>query len=165
MLNVSGYVIILKYAGDFHADILHLHSFSGFSPIQWPSFHATTLALGLPYSYTLYRTAVTARAKNIEKHRQWALTHTLVAYAISVERFSLFASYAIGWAVALYGKVDFWKNLPYDDTIASKVVAEQEAFALTNIGAFVLVVAWFVYEWGRKGYLSLPKVAKSFKVE
>ncbi|TWU78327.1 hypothetical protein ED733_008513 [Metarhizium rileyi] len=135
-----------------HANRYHLHDFGGLSPIPWPTFEMTLWLLAPPYYVTLYKTAMTARARAFEAHRKWAVAHTIFASAISLQRVAVTAAYTLGFVLTLFPKEKVHEFFRVGQDLASVAVAEMDMFALTTSLAGVMMVSWFLYEFGPAGF-------------
>lgn len=155
VLSMTGYWLNAREQTYTHENLWHLHNLSGLSPIGWPTFALTTWLLGPPYLFTLFRTAQTARNKNFDSHRRWAVAHSICAYAISLERLAVFATLFAGWILALFPKERVYQILNLPDTMEAKASAELDTFALANVVGGVLAIWWFISEWRASGYLTL----------
>ncbi|KAL2782842.1 hypothetical protein BJX66DRAFT_345473 [Aspergillus keveii] len=149
LLSMTGYLMIGKRVAHTHENIFHFHNLSGLLPIGWPSFELSLICWGPIYLYSLFRTIQTAKTKDIATHRKWAVTHTISAYAISLERVSLGVIYIAGWALAIFPKNAVHRFLRIEDTISAKASLELDTFALANIMGFSIAIWWAVNEWRR----------------
>ncbi|KAF9885413.1 hypothetical protein FE257_012935 [Aspergillus nanangensis] len=147
ILSLTGYWMIGKKVAHTHVNIFHLHNLSGLLPFGWPTFELSLICWGPVYLYSLLRTVRTARAGNFPMHRRWAVTHTISAYAISLERVSLVLTYVVGWVLALLPKEAVYGILNLEDTMSAKASAELDTFALANVMAFFMAIYWAFYEW------------------
>ncbi|KAK2591969.1 hypothetical protein QQS21_010341 [Conoideocrella luteorostrata] len=153
VLSLSGLsFLILKHAHT-HADVFHLHDLNGWSAFKWPTFELSLYLLAPPYWFSLYKTAVTARAKNFVNHRKWAVLHTITASIISLERISLLGSLAFGWALTILPRDKVHEFFQVDQTVSAMAAAELDMFAFINVFAFGGAMAWMFYEFRRAGYL------------
>ncbi|OAA45458.1 hypothetical protein NOR_03247 [Metarhizium rileyi] len=152
VLSVTGYWFLISKHAHSHANRYHLHDFGGLSPIPWPTFEMTLWLLAPPYYVTLYKTAMTARARAFEAHRKWAVAHTIFASAISLQRVAVTAAYTLGFVLTLFPKEKVHEFFRVGQDLASVAVAEMDMFALTTSLAGVMMVSWFLYEFGPAGF-------------
>ncbi|GAD99559.1 hypothetical protein PVAR5_8274 [Paecilomyces variotii No. 5] len=151
LLSITGYLMLFKNMSYSHENLFHIHNLNGVFPIGWPTFGLSLIILGPPYLFSLLQTVRTARAKNFVAHRQWAVFHTISAYAISLERVSLVTTYIVGWVLALFPKEKVHNFFRIENTLAGKAAAEFDIFALCNMLALVLLLAWGTYEYRKTG--------------
>lgn len=134
-----------------HEDFLHLHSFPGLPLLKWPTFAASTAALLPIFLYTMYKAARTAQNRDLVRHRNWAVAHTLTGYVIAMERVSILMIYVVGWILTLFPTDTVQQFFDAEDTVESKSSAEIAAFAFANALALLLSLVWATYEWNRMG--------------
>ncbi|KAK2594182.1 hypothetical protein QQS21_008121 [Conoideocrella luteorostrata] len=153
VLSLSGLsFLILKHAHS-HPNVFHLHDLNGWAaPFKWPTFEIVLYFLAPPYWLTLYKTAVTARAKDFVNHRKWAVLHTIVASVISMERVSMVGSLAFGVTLRMFPKDKVHEFFQVPQTVAAMAAAELDMFAFINIFALGGVMAWMYYEFRRAGF-------------
>ncbi len=162
-LSLTGYTLLVRDIAHSHEDPWHLHDFNGVSPVGWPTFEASLWALGPVYLLTLYKTAATARRRDLKAHERWAAAHTISAYVISLERLFIALSYVVGFVLAT--RVDKeWllkalNDLP--DTVAAKAELEMDMFALANVGAFLMAFCWAGYAWTQAGRFGVPGLSSN----
>ncbi|OAA49208.1 hypothetical protein BBO_02253 [Beauveria brongniartii RCEF 3172] len=148
-----------KKVSHSHENILHLHRFASQIPVAWPTFDLVTWSLNFPYLVSLFYTVKTARAKQLQRHRQWAVFHTAVAYVISVERSLLLSSYGLGWIAAALTGNQLHRFFLTEKTMLAKAELELDMLALLNVVAGFTVGSWLVNEWHRAGLLTWPKAS------
>lgn len=162
LLSMTGYWMLAKNMAYSHENLFHIHNLNGLFPIGWPTFGLSLIVLGLPYLFSLFQTIRTARAKKFVAHRQWAVFHTISAYAIAMERVSLVATYIGGWVLSLFPKEEVHSFFGIEDTLASKAAAELDVFALVNMLALVLLLTWGTHEYRKTGLSVLFPWLKKF---
>lgn len=152
LLSISGYYFLIYKHAYSHENIFHLHNLNGLSPIPWPTFALSTSLVGPLYWLSMYKTAVTARARDFVRHRKWAVMHTIFASIISTERLGIVIMYAIGFALSTLpqDKVHDFFGVGY--TVEEMAEAELSVFAFANAIALTSVISWLSYEFGRAGY-------------
>ncbi|KAK3186106.1 hypothetical protein K4F52_005096 [Lecanicillium sp. MT-2017a] len=172
LLSMTGYTLVLRDIAYSRANPWHLHNFNGASPISWPTFEASLWAMGPVYLLTLYKTATTARRRDLKAHERWAAAHTISAYAISLERLFMLVSYFGGFVLAKFVDQEWLLRALNDlpDTLAAKAEVEMDMFALGMIGAYAMAFSWAGYAWSRAGrfrlaglYSNTDKVAAAKK--
>lgn len=161
LFSITGSWLLAKKVTHSHENIFHLHRFPGQIPVVWPTFDLATWSLNFPYLVSLFYTIKTARAKQFQRHRQWAVFHSGVAYLISVERLLLVSSYALGWIAAALTGNQLHQFFLAEDTMLAKAELELDMLALINVLALFAVGSWLVNEWRQAGLLTWPK-ASSF---
>lgn len=152
LLSMTGYWFYLSKHAYSHANWLHLHTLNGWSSVGWPTFEASTYILAPFYWVSLYKTAVTAKAKDFARHRKWAVLHTMFASIISLERVSLVILYGFGFATTLFSTAQVHEFFGIPNTLEAIAAAELDMFALANVIALMLLLSWIAYEFGRAGY-------------
>ncbi|OAR03129.1 hypothetical protein LLEC1_05511 [Akanthomyces lecanii] len=152
LLSITGYWFFISKNAYSHDDFFHMHSFNGSSPIPWPTFEFSTWLLAPFYWLTMYKTAMTARAKNFVQHRKWAVLHTMSASVIAAERLGLVTLYAIGFGMALLPQAVVHDVFGVGYTVEEMAEAELGVFAFANVLAFAFVLSWLYYEFRRAGY-------------
>ncbi len=157
VLSMTGYWFYLSKNAYSHQDWFHVHDLNGWSYIGWPTFELTTFCLAPIYWLTMYKTAVTARAKNFESHRKWAVLHTMAASGISLERVGLVILHTLGYILTLFPRERVHQFLNLPDTNDAMAAAEQDFFAFANVIAIILALSWFVYEFDIANYFSKSK--------
>lgn len=145
-LGVAGYYMSYRGWLTTHPDPLHLHSIYGVKipPFAWPTFATSLVAMGPLYFLSLFKMVAAARARRIEKHRRWAVLHSMSGYTIAIER-----GLALGvnaGAKVLHRVPDTlkygWLHLPtsWDGILDAEVSALAWTVAAANV-----VVAWWIY--------------------
>lgn len=161
LLSITGYWFFFSDNAYTHKDVFHMHHFPGLGAIRWPTFELSLWVLAPFYWLTIYKAAVTARAKDFVRHRKWAVLHTLAASIISVERFAIISLYAVGYALSVLPQDKVHEFFGVGHTLEDMADAELSVFALGNVLAYIVVLSWTAYLCGRagdfdgvKGYLS-----------
>lgn len=152
ILSITGYWFFLSKNAYTHEDMFHAHTFKGF-PISWPTFELSTYLVAPFYWFTMYKTALTARARQFVQHRKWAVLHTICACIISVERLGVILIYTGGWVMSSkWPKQRIHEYFGVGYTMDDIAEAELSAFAFGNVFAYAGVFLWTAYEFGRAGY-------------
>lgn len=152
LLSITGYWFFISKNAYTHGNAFHLHNINGLAPIPWPTFELGTWLIAPFYWHTMYKTAVTARARNFVQHRKWAVLHTICACVISAERLGIIILYAIGFALSTLPQEKVHEFFGVGNTIEDIAEAELSVFAFANIIALVVILSWLAYEFGRAGY-------------
>lgn len=152
LLSLSGYWFLISKNAHTPANLFYLHDLNGWSPIPWPTFELALWVLAVPYYTTLYKTAMTARAKDFVSHRKWAVLHTMFASIISLERLAITILYAFGWTLALFPKEKVHEFFNVAEDLASMAAAELDMFAFGDVIAFGMMLFWAIYEFRSAGY-------------
>lgn len=97
----------------------------------------------------MYKTAKTARKKDLIRHQNWAVAHSLTGYVIAMERVSIVVINLVGWILTLFPVNTVQHFFDVQDSVESKSSAELAAFAFANVLALVLSLVWAIYEWNR----------------
>ena len=161
---MTGYWFYISKNAYSHGDWFHLHDLNGWSLIGWPTFEATTFCLAPVYWLTMYKTAATARSKNFDSHRKWAVLHTMAASAISLERIGLVILHTVGYILTLFPSQSVHEFLNLLDTNDALAAAEQDMFAFANVIALMLLLSWVLYEFEGARYLGKLKHYVSLRV-
>ena len=111
------------------------------------------------FLYTLLRTVQTARARQFELHRKWAVLHSIAGYGVAINRvvltFVLIAGYGLA---ALPDRVQQeWLKLP--QSLPKIAEVEMSAFAGGAFYAFVVAGIWATNEY-RKINTVVRKIAQ-----
>ncbi|OAA80228.1 hypothetical protein LEL_03714 [Akanthomyces lecanii RCEF 1005] len=152
LLSMSGYWFFFSENAYTHKNVFHMHTFKGLGPVSWPTFELTLWVIAPFYWLTIYKAAVTARAKDFVRHRKWAVLHTICASFISVERFTLTALYGIGYVLSFLPQDRVHEFFGVGHEVEDMAEAELGVFALANVLAHAVILSWLAYECGRAGY-------------
>ncbi|PQK17556.1 hypothetical protein BB8028_0008g00650 [Beauveria bassiana] len=165
VLSMSGYWFFLSKTAYTHANVFHMHSLKGLGPIlRWPTFELTLWVIAPFYWLTVYKTAVTARARNFAQHRKWAVLHTICASFISVERVTLSLLYGIGYALSFLPQEKVHEFFGVGHAVQDMAEAELGVFAFANTLSHAVILSWLAFECGRAGYLDSVKGYLSSRV-
>lgn len=165
LLSMSGYWFFFSDNAYTHKNVFHMHNFKGLGRISWPTFELTLWVIAPFYWLTIYKAAVTARAKDFVRHRKWAVLHTICASFISVERVTLVSLYGIGYGLSFLPQDRVHEFFGVGHAVEDMVEAELAVFALANVLAHAVILSWLAYEFGRVGYFDGVKRYLSSNVE
>lgn len=154
-LGAAGYYMMYRGWLTTHPNPLHIHSIYSlkFPPFAWPTFATSLVILGPLYFLSLFKMVLAARARRFEKHRRWAVLHSMSGYRIAIGR-------ALGIGLTLAARLLHsmsetlkygWLELPTD--WSNILDAEVSAFAWTVGAANFIVGVWVYRQLSQNGQL------------
>ncbi|ATY62492.1 hypothetical protein A9K55_009041 [Cordyceps militaris] len=165
VLSTTGYWFFLSNNAYTHRNVFHMHSFKGLGSVSWPTFEFTLWIIGPFYWLTIYKAAVTARAKDFARHRKWAVLHTICASYISLERVAYVTLLGIGFALSFLPRDMVHEFFGVGYSVEEMAEAELSVFALMNVLAHAMMLSWLAFEFTRAGYFGDVKGYLSSRIE
>jgi hypothetical protein len=158
-LGVSGYYMVFRGWTTTHRSFFHIHRLYGLPlpGFAWPTFDAALVPLGIFFYGSMVMMIATARKRQFESHRQWAVIHSSWGYAIAVERALALVVYIFGWVLHCLPPSLKHGLLHVPEDYEGKLRAELGSLAWTLWMAGIIIIAWTYQEWSRAGVVSAWK--------
>lgn len=144
--TISGVWFLVDKQAYTHENIWHLHYLkiknAWVPPFVWPTFTAGLLVYSPVFLVTLVYTLQTARARQIEQHRRWAVLHSIAGYTIAIDRVNMTAIMAVGHVLEWLPESvkSGWLQLPA--RLSDIAAVETSAFAGAAFYAYIIAGFW-----------------------
>jgi hypothetical protein len=162
-LGLAGYWMVVRGWTTTHENFFHIHRMYGLSlpGFAWPTFDAALVPLGIFFYSSMVMTIATARRKQFEAHRRWAMIHSSWGYAIAVERALMLALYAAGWLLHALPPAIKHDLLRVPTDYDGKLQAELGALAWSLWIAGIIVTVWIYRQGSGAGIISAWRNSRS----